>query len=206
MNELSPHSLQGMALGLADLDPASRARVQVVPGPAGEALQAASGADVVIADPPRKGLDRGTARVPARTATRALRLRECGLESLLADTARLTAGGRLRLRSLTAFNLMPFTEHVETVGLLRARLSARSGRRLHRHFGVLDDDVVLVAHAEVLVQDHRPVTSTVSPTFGSAPAVVTVRSLVPSAPEPSRTCSQFLPMMLALVLTTLPRR
>lgn len=39
----------------------------------------------------------------------------CGLESLLRDTAQLTLRGKLRLAGLTAFNLMPFTEHVETV-------------------------------------------------------------------------------------------
>jgi tRNA/tmRNA/rRNA uracil-C5-methylase (TrmA/RlmC/RlmD family) len=39
----------------------------------------------------------------------------CGLESFLNDTARLTSNGKLRLVALTAFNLMPFTEHVETV-------------------------------------------------------------------------------------------
>ena len=38
MNEVSPHSLQGMALGLADLDPASRARVEVVPGRPAQSL------------------------------------------------------------------------------------------------------------------------------------------------------------------------
>jgi tRNA/tmRNA/rRNA uracil-C5-methylase (TrmA/RlmC/RlmD family) len=39
----------------------------------------------------------------------------CGLDSLLADTHRLTASGQLRLQELSAFNLMPYTEHVETV-------------------------------------------------------------------------------------------
>ena len=39
----------------------------------------------------------------------------CGLESFLSDTAQLTAGGKLRLSALTGFNLMPFTDHVETV-------------------------------------------------------------------------------------------
>ena len=39
----------------------------------------------------------------------------CGLESFLNDAARLTSRGKLRLRALKAFNLMPFTEHVETV-------------------------------------------------------------------------------------------
>ena len=38
-----------------------------------------------------------------------------GFLSFVEDTARLTSGGKLRLSGLTAFNLMPFTEHVETV-------------------------------------------------------------------------------------------
>jgi tRNA/tmRNA/rRNA uracil-C5-methylase (TrmA/RlmC/RlmD family) len=116
MNEVSPQSLQGLDLGLAELDPASRAKIRLVAGPAGEARDAASGADVVIADPPRKGLDRELVEYLREQPPERLVYVSCGLESLLADTARLASGGRLRLRSLTAFNLMPFTEHVETVG------------------------------------------------------------------------------------------
>jgi tRNA/tmRNA/rRNA uracil-C5-methylase (TrmA/RlmC/RlmD family) len=91
----------------------------VLPGPAGAACLAADGAHVVIADPPRKGLD------PALTA----HLRQypperfvyvsCGLESFRDDLARLTTAGKLRLTALTAFNLLPFTEHVETVAVLK---------------------------------------------------------------------------------------
>jgi 23S rRNA (uracil1939-C5)-methyltransferase len=116
MNEVSSQSLQGLELGLAELDPASRARIRLVPGPAGDARDAASGADLVIADPPRKGLDRELVEYLREQPPERLLYVSCGLESLLADTARLTSGGRLRLRGLTAFNLMPFTEHVETVG------------------------------------------------------------------------------------------
>jgi len=115
LNELSPHSLQGLALGIAGLDAADRAKIEVVPGAAGAAVQAASGVDVVIADPPRKGLDRELLeRVAGQPPGRFIYV-SCGLESFLGDTARLTAGGGLRLCSLAAFNLMPFTEHVETV-------------------------------------------------------------------------------------------
>ncbi len=39
----------------------------------------------------------------------------CGLDSFLGDTVQLTSPGKLRLAALTAFNLVPFTEHVETV-------------------------------------------------------------------------------------------
>jgi len=115
MNEVSPHSLQGLELGLAELDSASRSKVSIVPGPAGAARLAAAGADVVIADPPRKGLDpQLTEHLSEQPPARFLYV-SCGLDSFLNDAARLTSRGKLRLGGLTAFNLLPFTGHVETV-------------------------------------------------------------------------------------------
>jgi len=116
MNEVSPHSLHGLELGLGELDPADRAKVSVVPGPASAAASAcAAGAQVVIADPPRKGLDPElTVYLSEQPPERFLYV-SCGLESFLDDTAKLTSRGKLRLVGLTAFNLMPFTDHVETV-------------------------------------------------------------------------------------------
>ena len=115
MNEVSPQSLQGLESGLAALDEASRAKVEVIAGPAALACRAASGMDVVIADPPRKGLDRELAEQLRQQPPGRFLYVSCGLDAFLEDTARLTAGGGLRLRGLAAFNLMPFTEHVETV-------------------------------------------------------------------------------------------
>jgi len=115
MNEVSPHSLHGLELGLARLDPADRAKISVIPGPAGAVREAASDAQVVIADPPRKGLDPELSEYLSEYPPERFVYVSCGLESLLRDTARLTARGRLRLGALTAFNLLPFTEHVETV-------------------------------------------------------------------------------------------
>jgi tRNA/tmRNA/rRNA uracil-C5-methylase (TrmA/RlmC/RlmD family) len=115
MNEVSPHSLHGLELALAQLDSASRAKISVVPGPAGAARQAASGAQVVIADPPRRGLDPELTEYLSEQPPERLLYLSCELNSLLRDTAQLTSRGKLRLRSLTAFNLLPFTEHVETV-------------------------------------------------------------------------------------------
>jgi 23S rRNA (uracil1939-C5)-methyltransferase len=115
LNEVSPHSLQGLELGLAQLDSASRGRISVVPGTAGAARKAAFGAQVVIADPPRKGLDPELTEYLGEYPPERLIYVSCGLESFLADAARLTSQGRLRLASLTAFNLLPFTLHVETV-------------------------------------------------------------------------------------------
>jgi 23S rRNA (uracil1939-C5)-methyltransferase len=115
LNEVGEHSLQGLALGIAALPGAERARIRVVPGTAGDAAQCALGAQVVIADPPRKGLDAPLRAQLASDPPEVFLYVSCGLESLLADTAALTAGGRLRLAGLTAYNLMPYTGHVETV-------------------------------------------------------------------------------------------
>jgi 23S rRNA (uracil1939-C5)-methyltransferase len=115
MNEVSPQSLHGLELGLVELDAAERAKVAVFPGPAGAACSAAAGAQVVIADPPRKGLDPElTVYLGEQPPERFLYI-SCGLESFLDDTAMLTSRGKLKLVGLTAFNLMPFTDHVETV-------------------------------------------------------------------------------------------
>jgi tRNA/tmRNA/rRNA uracil-C5-methylase (TrmA/RlmC/RlmD family) len=115
MNEVGEQSLAGLTLGLAGLDAPTRAKVGVVPGPAGAGCAAADGMDMVIADPPRKGLDPELLDFLCRSPPERFLYVSCGLDSLLTDAQRLTGGGHLRLRRLTAFNLMPFTEHVETL-------------------------------------------------------------------------------------------
>ncbi|HUY84044.1 MAG TPA: hypothetical protein VMU86_05685 [Steroidobacteraceae bacterium] len=117
MNEFAPSSLHGLALGLAALGKSQRAKVSVWPGTAAAAAPAARAMDVVIADPPRKGLDAGlVASLVAAPPPRLLYV-SCDPRSLAGDAAALGAGGALRLRSLRAFNLFPFTEHVETVAV-----------------------------------------------------------------------------------------
>ncbi len=115
LNEVSPHSLKGLERGLTELDPAERAKISVAPGPAGAARAIASGADIVIADPPRKGLDPELTEHLSEQPPERLLYVSCALDSLLADTERLLTRGKLRLSALTAFNLLPFTDHVETL-------------------------------------------------------------------------------------------
>lgn len=115
MNEINPHALAGLELGLAELDATMRARITVIPGAAGLALAAATDAEVIIADPPRKGLDPELTQYLADNPPQRFIYVSCDLESLCSDTARLESRGRLRLSALRAFNLLPFTEHVETV-------------------------------------------------------------------------------------------
>ena len=115
MNEVNVNSLHGLELGLERLNAAERAKVSVIPGEAGAAGLAASDVPIVIADPPRKGLDPQLSHRLSRHPPDRLIYISCEIESLRRDAAQLTAHGRLRLSGLTAFNLMPFTEHVESV-------------------------------------------------------------------------------------------
>jgi 23S rRNA (uracil1939-C5)-methyltransferase len=118
LNELSPHSLQGLELGMEQLAPADRAKVTVAPGSAASALEAARASQVVIVDPPRKGLEPELTTYFRDHPPDRLLYISCGLTSLLDDIARLTSARAMRLAELTAFNLMPFTDHVETVAVL----------------------------------------------------------------------------------------
>jgi 23S rRNA (uracil1939-C5)-methyltransferase len=117
LNEVSVESLRGLELGIAGLDATQRNKVSVIPGPAGavESVAAAADADVIIADPPRKGLDRELLDHLRHWPPLRFLYISCGLTSFLEDTDRLLAAGKLRLASLTAFNLLPYTEHVETL-------------------------------------------------------------------------------------------
>lgn len=115
LNEIGKASLRGLEQGLASLAANERAKISLHPGSAGDACAAALEADVVIADPPRKGLDAALADFLVEHPPERFIYVSCGLNSLLDDVKRLTAQGSLRLRALAAFDQMPFTEHVETV-------------------------------------------------------------------------------------------
>jgi tRNA/tmRNA/rRNA uracil-C5-methylase (TrmA/RlmC/RlmD family) len=79
--------------------------------------------DLVIANPPRKGLGPEVVTQLLSLDARALRIMSCGPEGLARDLAGLTEGGRYTLRSLRAFDTLPQTPHVELVAVLtRARL------------------------------------------------------------------------------------
>ncbi|HEX4334756.1 MAG TPA: hypothetical protein VH062_02515 [Polyangiaceae bacterium] len=115
MNELVPESLQGLELGVAALEPGARARTRVVPGAASDALGAMPAPDVIIADPPRKGLEPALLASLVAAPPPELVYVACGLESFLSDERALTASRRLRLVELAAYDMFPHTEHVETL-------------------------------------------------------------------------------------------
>jgi tRNA/tmRNA/rRNA uracil-C5-methylase (TrmA/RlmC/RlmD family) len=116
-NEENEHALEGLALGIAARPEAERARAGVAPGPAAKNLSALDGADVVIADPPRKGLDPELLDALRGLPPARLVYVSCGLASFLRDADRLLASGALRLASLEAFACFPYTEHAETLAV-----------------------------------------------------------------------------------------
>jgi 23S rRNA (uracil1939-C5)-methyltransferase len=119
LNELGRGSVEGLELGIQALPEELRARVQAHAGPACAFTQLIAESDLVIADPPRKGLDAQLldalgASPPARFA-----YVSCDLDSFERDTATLL--DTFELRSLAAYDLFPHTEHVETLALFERR-------------------------------------------------------------------------------------
>jgi tRNA/tmRNA/rRNA uracil-C5-methylase (TrmA/RlmC/RlmD family) len=73
------------------------------------------GAEVVIADPPRKGLDAAILDALCADPPRRFVYLSCDLDSFQRDAVRLVASGRARLAELVACDLFPNTHHVETL-------------------------------------------------------------------------------------------
>jgi 23S rRNA (uracil1939-C5)-methyltransferase len=83
------------------------------------ALAARREVDLVIANPPRKGLGSEVVVLLSRLGARELRIMSCGPEGLARDLAALTTAGGYQLTSLRAFDTLPQTPHVELVARLR---------------------------------------------------------------------------------------
>jgi tRNA/tmRNA/rRNA uracil-C5-methylase (TrmA/RlmC/RlmD family) len=116
MNEVSEAGLAGLALGIDALPAVLRARVTVLPGEAGGHADAARDADVVIADPPRKGLEPSLLAAFAAAPPPRLVLVSCSLDAFLRE-ARTLHGAGLAVRAVVPYALFPHTEHVETAAL-----------------------------------------------------------------------------------------
>lgn len=73
--------------------------------------------ELVVANPPRKGLGERVCAALARIGAPRVHLMSCGPEGLARDLARLCAAG-YRLASLAAYDSLPQTPHVELVARL----------------------------------------------------------------------------------------
>lgn len=115
IEEIAPDSLRGLERGVAALPDDVRARVSIDARPAAKAVDLIPDADVVIVDPPRKGLDPEVIATLRRSPPHRLWLVSCGFEAFLRDQEALTQDGRLRLAALTAADLFPMSDHVEVI-------------------------------------------------------------------------------------------
>jgi 23S rRNA (uracil1939-C5)-methyltransferase len=113
-NELGEHSLAGLGLGIDALSEASRAKARVAAGKAASHADLCGSADVVIVDPPRKGLEPALLDALAEdTGPSALHYLSCDFDSLLRDCRVLLR--KYRISRISAYALFPFTPHLETL-------------------------------------------------------------------------------------------
>ncbi len=122
INEQNPHCLRGLEIGIQALPDLVQQRVQTAPGRAGERLDLLDGADVVLLDPPRRGLDVELLDALCRhplDAPRRILYASCGIDSFLSDSKQLLEADRMRLVALEAYALFPYSEHLETLALFQ---------------------------------------------------------------------------------------
>jgi tRNA/tmRNA/rRNA uracil-C5-methylase (TrmA/RlmC/RlmD family) len=130
LNERAPAALAGLARGLSVLPGGLRGRAALVPGEAGAHAALVAGADAVIVDPPRKGLEPALLAALCATPPARLVAVSCALPAFLREARALAAAG-LRLRALSAWALFPMTAHVETCAVFErgnGRPRAPAGR------------------------------------------------------------------------------
>ena len=93
------------------------ANARFVAGDAAEALGQIDRADVAVLNPPRKGCAPEVLAEIARLAPRAIAYLSCDPETLARDLALLATQG-YRARSVTPFDMLPHTPHVEALAVL----------------------------------------------------------------------------------------
>lgn len=92
-------------------------RFHAIAGDAAEALVPAQGLDVVVVNPPRRGLTPVVREALVRSGAQRLAYLACDPETLARDLAVLARAGYVA-RSIEAFDMMPQTFEVETLVLL----------------------------------------------------------------------------------------
>jgi tRNA/tmRNA/rRNA uracil-C5-methylase (TrmA/RlmC/RlmD family) len=119
LNELGAGSLEGLIRGVEALPVAQRANTSVHPGPAADHVGLVAESDLVIADPPRKGLDPLLLHSLVTTPPQRLAYVSCDIDSFERDAEQLLRS--FELRQLEAYDLFPHTEHLESVALFERR-------------------------------------------------------------------------------------
>ena len=116
-NEVGKDSLHGLEMGIGQLDHESRLRTEVHPGAAAGHAALARESDVVVADPPRKGLDPALLATLCESPPARFVYVSCGLDAFVRDTQVLLDAGKMQLRALSTYALVRHSEHVETLAI-----------------------------------------------------------------------------------------
>ncbi len=114
-NERSPDGLRGLEMALAIRPSEHRAHASIHPGPAEENLELLDDTEILVVDPPRRGLGDVLLQALATKPPARLIYLACGQDSLQSDLEELSRSGRFLLRGLEIFDFFPFTNHVETL-------------------------------------------------------------------------------------------
>lgn len=117
MNEVGVGSLRGLRAGI---EHQGASHAQVLEGRAGEHAMAYGGDDIVIVDPPRKGLDSALLRRLLRDPPRRLIYLSCGLDAFEREATLLAQARLVQLSALSGWTYFPFTRHVETLAVFDA--------------------------------------------------------------------------------------
>jgi tRNA/tmRNA/rRNA uracil-C5-methylase (TrmA/RlmC/RlmD family) len=126
LNEREAASLAGLERGLAALPAALRRRGSLAPGPAGSRADLVAGADAVVVDPPRRGLDPELLDALRAAPPPLLVYASCGLEPFLREARALAAAG-LRPVEIAAYDFFPFADHLETLAFFARGGGGRPG-------------------------------------------------------------------------------
>ena len=100
-------------------------RVDIRCGPVPADPEAFASADVVLLDPPRRGLDEGVARAVIEARPARIVYVSCSLRSLARDLDHLLHDRSFEVRGVRVVDLFPHTEHVEVICSLHNRNSRR---------------------------------------------------------------------------------
>jgi tRNA/tmRNA/rRNA uracil-C5-methylase (TrmA/RlmC/RlmD family) len=126
-NELAEGSLAGLRRSLSELPPEEQGRCQVRAGSATGLAAELSNHTLVVADPPRRGLDAGIVTGLCTAGPAQFIYVSCGVDSFLRDAARLVEPGSYRLSKMQLFDLFPHGPHVETLALFERRAARPTG-------------------------------------------------------------------------------
>jgi 23S rRNA (uracil1939-C5)-methyltransferase len=113
---------------LASLPPANRPAIRFVTGDVAEHLASVGQADLVILNPPRKGCARAVLDAVVRLQPRFVAYLSCNPQTLARDLAVLARAG-LKVASITPYDMLPHTPHVESLALVEGGSALLGGGR-----------------------------------------------------------------------------